>query len=602
MQRTYRRNTTLTVVIPQARKFADRCFTSLELYSFKDVFKSLADHEQQVHYLKEDTIVRFLEIPDILGVSPVLFQLVSHVGAFPFLQDAPAVLGFEQMVMVITIMTKRYERVLAKGAADRHKLLFRSMAVYDRKHSDLSDDQRDLPAKALDNDVRGSDEEGDDEEDDDAGGTDDLVLEAFDYLDYAKFFTEQDSPSLHGAMVPADNFRKLIMLLLLIAPLGPQERLSMYSDRVSGAALEGLRSTAECVLAAFLDVERSPGITFTRFNTVIPSSMPFLFDGFTALFEHFLFSKHLDFHKHLDEAKNEPLLVEVAQPLLQNKASIMTLDLLSQLSLFIPGVSLFRRLRLLYSGDDDGFSMGSFETKVFNWRAPTILLVRGTRLSEEISHKSRGPESTFLSALPPKRFRNGSSNEAERLTFGVYIGQPWKHTQRECFGGEDTLLFQLEPAHDVFRASTLNKDYVSYIKTSASTAHAGISFGCPPPQNTQTYRRSSTIALGTVSLVLDGSFEFGCFTHDNTSRGGAFQPSAVRSFDFQERFEIESLEVWGCGGDEEAKHQAERWAWEAREAEARRRINLGTGDIEADRALLEMAGLIGQNRSGGSMM
>ena len=35
------------------------------------------------------------------------------------------------------------------------------------------------------------------------------------------------------------------------------------------------------------------------------------------------------------------------------------------------------------------------------------------------------------------------------------------------------------------------------------------------------------------------------------------------------------------------------WAWEEREAEARRRVNLGTGDIEADRTLLEMAGLIG---------
>jgi hypothetical protein len=61
------------------------------------------------------------------------------------------------------------------------------------------------------------------------------------------------------------------------------------------------------------------------------------------------------------------------------------------------------------------------------------------------------------------------------------------------------------------------------------------------------------------------------------------------------------LEVWGCGGDEEAREQRDRWAWEEREAEARRKINLGTGDIEADRALLEMAGLIGGNRSGGSM-
>jgi hypothetical protein len=229
-------------------------------------------------------------------------------------------------------------------------------------------------------------------------------------LDYGKFSKQQDSPSLHGALVPADNLLKLIMLLLLVAPLDAQESLSLYSDRVSGDALHSLRSTAECVLAAFLDVERSPGINFARFNAVIPSSMPFLFDGFTPLFEHFLFSKHLDFHKHKDETNNVPLPIEVAQPLLQEEASIMTLDVLSQLSFFIPGTSLFRRLRLLYSGDDDGFSMGSFETKVFNWRAPTILLVRGARLSDDTAHKSTASESLASTLASPGNTRTASAS------------------------------------------------------------------------------------------------------------------------------------------------------------------------------------------------
>ncbi|PQE09019.1 putative Restriction of telomere capping 5 protein [Rutstroemia sp. NJR-2017a WRK4] len=57
-----------------ARKFAKRCFTSLELYSFQDVFRSLADNQDGVAYLKEDTIARFLEIPDILGVSSFSFR------------------------------------------------------------------------------------------------------------------------------------------------------------------------------------------------------------------------------------------------------------------------------------------------------------------------------------------------------------------------------------------------------------------------------------------------------------------------------------------------------------------------------------------------
>lgn len=65
--------------------------------------------------------------------------------------------------------------------------------------------------------------------------------------------------------------------------------------------------------------------------------------------------------------------------------------------------------------------------------------------------------------------------------------------------------------------------------------------------------------LGAVSLALDSSFEYGVFTHDYGGGGGAFHGSKSRRRDWQERFEVESLEVWGCGGDEEAKIQRERW-------------------------------------------
>ncbi|KAK4181004.1 TLD-domain-containing protein [Triangularia setosa] len=594
----------------QATKFADKCFTSLELYSFKEVFKSLADQEQNVRHLKEDTITCFLEIPDVLSVSPVVFQMMSYIGAFPFLRDAPAVLGLEEMIMVITIMTDRYQRVLAKGAADRRKLLFKSLAVYDRKLVEPANNDKppiaDGPGtSAISPSASGFavDVAGDDEDELGYEDEDELVLAALDSLDYVNVFKHGDGPPAHSAMIPADNFKKVIMLLLLVAPLGAQESLSTYSNRVVGQELEQLRVAADCIVASFLGVEHSPGIKFSRFNTIIPISMPFMFSGFTPLFEHFLFSKTLDFHKRVgDKPAISTALPEVVQPLLQDKGSILSLSIMSQLSFFIPGESLFRKLRLLYAGGVDGFSMGSFETKVFNWRAPTILLVHGTCLPDE-THSTTGAETAFLSTLPPRRFPSGNSGMAEKVTFGVYLSQPWKHTHRECFGGSDSLLFQLQPVHDVFRASPINKDYASFTKPSASTPIGGVSFGCPPPQPTQAYRRSSTVSMGPVSLVMDSSFEFGCFTHNYTSRGGsAFQGSVCRRFDFQDRFEISSLEVWGCGGDEEAKHQAERWTWEAREAEARRRINLGTGDIEADRALLEMAGLIGGNRSGGSMM
>lgn len=600
-----------------AEKFARKCFEPLELYSFKDNFKSLADHQQSIRYLKEDSIARFLELPDTLNVSPVIFQMLSFMGAFPFLDDAPAVLGFEQMLICVAILTDRYSKILARGAATRRKLLFKSLAVYDRR---LSEKGKPEAGEAATSSGGGAthapgfavDAAGE-EEDDDAPEDDELVLAAFSSLDVDDAFKAGDAhaATTHGAMIPTDNFRRLIMLLLLTAPLSPQESLSAYADRVHGSELEVLRNTAENVLSALVNVEESPGITFAQFRRVVPTNMPFLFYGFNALFEHFLFSRNLDLSKRKDSNSTSasppaeqhtqtpaPPAPPAPLPLLQETGSILNSTVVSQLSFFIPGQDLFHRLRLLYSGADAGFSMGSFETKVFNWRAPTLLLVSGIRLPE--SDRPTGSEGVFADSLPPKRFPNGSADHRDRLVFGALIWEPWRASHRECFGGEGTLLFQLGPTHDVFPASVVNKDYAVFAKP--PTAFPGLSFGCPPPRATQASRHPSVRALGPVSLVVDSSFEYGVFTHDYTSRGGAYAPSAARRFDWQERFQVQDMEVWGCGGDDEARAQRERWEWEAREAEARRRINLGTGDQEADRSLLEMAGLIGANRSGGSMM
>jgi hypothetical protein len=505
-------------------------------------------------------------------------------------------------------MTQRYERVLKKGSRDRTKLLFRSLAVYDRHQNQNEVKVAASPPKknhmnarqADDKEMRSHvpgfavDEAADDEDEED---DDDLALAALEALDAIEVFKHGDAP-IAQASIPSDNLRKLIMFLLLIAPLDAQESLSKYSERFIGEKLEGLRKVAENVLATFVnDVEKMPGAKFHQFHTVIPISLPFLFNGFNSLFEHFLFSKDIDFTKRKNSSSSQASItrpVELVPPLLPQEGEILDLNVLSQLSFFIPGSSPFRRLRLLYSGGDAGFSMGSFESKVFNWRAPTILLVSGSRISDP---PVSGQEKAFTETLPPKRFPD--SSKSSRVVFGVYLTQPWRQTYKDCVGDTDTLLFQLEPVHEVFHASSMNTDYISFTKPPSS--HAGIGIGCPHPKPKPTAGLSLHVMLGALSLLLDNSFEFGVFTHNYTAGGGAFHTSTSRRYDWQDRFEVESLEVWGCGGEKEAEGQKQQWAWEEREAEARRRVNLGTGDIEADRALLEMAGIIGGDRSGGSM-
>lgn len=518
-------------------------------------------------------------------------------------------------------MTERYGRVLKNGKADRNKLFFRSLAVFDRRTSSVYEEP---VQEALHGLKEGKLEEtavaspnhshplgfstdqpaNDDEEEED---DDELALAALDSLDAIEVFKhdQRADTKIHHAQIPVDNFRRLLMLLLVIAPLNPQESLSKHAERLTESRIEGLRRVADSILWSFTP-EQNAGISYHSFNTIIPASLPYMFDGLNPLFEHFLFSKNIHPSKRRRQssystpatspALPSPTVPRVPEtplePLLPQEGEILDLNVLSQMAFFLKGSWLFRRLKPLYLGGDAGFSMGSIEQKVFNWRAPSILLVSGSRLPSE---PEGARERAFADILPPKRFPNGASGNSTsgRVVFGAYLDVPWKHTYKEAIGGPDALLFQLEPIHEVFRASTISKDFFSFTKS-------GIGFGSPPPRARPVSGLLAHATLGAVSLLLDGSLEFGVFNHDSNG-GGSFHPSQTRRTDWQDRFEIESLEIWGCGGDEEAEKQRAAWAFEEREAAARKSIRMGK-DVESDRALLEMAGLVGShNASGGSM-
>lgn len=602
-----------------AQRFAQKSFTPLELYCFNSVFRSLADTESGVKYWSEATLCRFLELPDALGVGSVIFQMSSYLGAFPLPSQAPAILTHEALLKVVTIMTERFGAVLKKRSRDLWlRELYRSLAIYDKGIRSEIEDKEKVKAGEKQKeaattssslgfavDMPDDGDEGDEQEDDE------LVLAALDSMDATEVFQQGEQSNVHHSIIPTDNLLKLVELLLLIAPIDPQQSISSLAPDLSSDRVEDLRQAANVIMSSF-GVENHPGVTYRTFNNVVSICLPYLFNGLRPLFEHFLFAKDFDLSKRKNgpgspTQEKRPVIplpkpVTEPEPILREPGDILDLTVISQLSFFIEGSNLFRRLRPLYSGNKHGFSMGSFEKQVFNWRAPTILLVKGRLLPTKPSSTR---ERALEDMLPPKRFPNSISDSAsnQSLVYGAYIPQQWKHTGKTCFGDEGTKLFQLSPTHDVLSASTFSHDYVYFNKS--PTHPAGLGLGTPIPLQSSAHSHSQQIFRpGPVSLHLDDALEFGIFTHLSEG-GGSFHPSKLpcrKRKDWQDRFEIEELEVWGCGGDEVAEAQRKEWAWQEREAEARRRINLGTGDAELDRELLKMAGIISGDRSGGSMV
>lgn len=590
--------------------------------------------------------------------------MATYLGAFPFPSQAPVILTREAMIKVVTLMTERHKGVLKGGSQHRIKLLFGSLAVFDRRASEVAlhvneEAEEDL-GEALSEALKGvsgfsTDESAASAIEDDVGDKESqLSLAALDSMDAVEVVDMPEQPRLQQSVIPSDNLLKLVELLLLIASMDAQESVSQYEHQLSDAGLQNLRQTANNILAAF-DVENQPGIPYASFKAVIGSSLPYLFNPLNPLFEHFLFQESLDLSKLKNseaqasvETSDAPTTrVSVPTPVVElpparslvpsgGSPDLLNDAVLSQLSFFIPPTDLFHRLNHLYSGSEHGFSMGSFEKYVFNWHGPTLLLVSGTLLQ---SSPDNSRERTFADSLPPQRFPSGpqpsTTDEAaiaRKVVYGALVTQPWRQTGRGPFGDDSTLLFQLAPAHHVFHASTLSTDYVSFMPSSPTTPHAGIGLGMKL-QASRTTGHTGTVPLGPVSLYLDDALEFGCFTH-TAAGGGSFgvSASALRGTanrrrssaanmqarrgsstagppvnvregaDWQDRFEIEALEVYGLGGKAEAERQRRALEFDEREAKRRREGGIGgTGDVEADRELLKMAGLIGNHDQGGSM-
>ena len=625
-----------------AERFATKCFTPLELTHFKDNFFSRAAEQGGLRYWNEQILSDFLGIPDgsfssagesSLDAGPVLFRMVSYLAAFPFQNTlAPSVLTFEAMVKVVVLLTERYGKVLRRGRKDRIKLLFGSLADVGRKHveqhsekgrkedhsSAENTDEEPCPAKSH---AAGFsiDEPANDEYDEDED--DDLALAALESLDAIDVFKHDHrvDKTVYETGISLDTFCRLIMLLLAIAPLKPLEHVKKYTSDMSPGRIEEIRKEADTIIAAFRPDESGGGITYRAFARTILTSLPYLFDPLTALFEHLLFSEKLNLSQKR-QSETEPEVSRddntegtertgesplVSKPILlpgSFESTILTPSALAHLSFFLSSnaksMNLYRsgiRLHPVFSTAAHGSSLTSFSHNVLTWQSANVLLLQGAVVGKG----------------------------EETVTIGAFIPQSWKSSSSHgSSSSSDALpcLFQLSPKHQVLPGNPSSSVHQQKnLPTAWFSTHTGLAIGCkiPPASRSQ---HLSPKPHGAASLTVDVNLESAELFLEPVGHEGVFLPagnSSMEDASVKLRIDIYTLEVWGVVPDPELAASAEpstsaveaqraQWDFEAREAERRRNINLktGAGDSakESARWLLETAGVIGDHGqySGGS--
>ncbi|KAJ5812093.1 hypothetical protein N7474_008394 [Penicillium riverlandense] len=629
-----------------AERFATKCFTPLELTHFKDNFFFRASEQGGLRYWNEKTLSDFLGIPDgsysaahqyPLDAGPVLFRMVSYLGAFPFQSTmAPSVLTFEAMVKVVVLLTERYGKVLKRGRRDRIKLLFGSLADVGRKDLGSSPDR----GAAKEGDGSGEEEEVDesaaahshapgfaidepgDEEYDEDDEDDDLALAALESLDAIEVFKHDHriDKTVYETRISIDTFRRLLMLLLAIAPLNSLGSVRTFISDLHEERLDDIQKQADNIIAAFSPEQHDGGISYKAFARTITSSLPYLFDPLTPLFEHLLFSKNLDFSKKRQKEPSHPIQDTIEKkeatprpsPLPSImlpgsfESSILNPALTSHLSFFLsstsPSLNLFRsgiRLHPVFSTTAHGSSLTSFSHHVLTWQSATLLILHGA------------PQNS-----------SSSSSTTDLVTLGAYLPQPWKSSSHHSSTSSTTtsdpppVLFQLSPTHLLLQGNTspsvIQKPNLppAYFST-----HTGIALGCQIPPSSRSHHSQPT-PHGAGSLSIDVNLETADFIALPVGHDGVFLPSGTASpFDepVKTRLDIYALEVWGVLPDPEQSSteeanaveiQRRKWEFEAREVERRRSINIkaGAGDPnrESARWLLETAGIIGDQHGGWS--
>lgn len=516
-------------------------------------------------------------------LGSLIFKSVSFLAAFPFIDTlAPAPLTLQNLIKVIAFYNGKYTGLL-KSDYDMYKLLFMSFATYENPKWEAREEGSGGDKKIIDDD------------------DEDLIMysmEDIESWDEFKVIQNLETLDMTQFSINAKDLWNLIVLLLVFNNFEPHKSIDLYLqhenlkksniERYRSRALDIIRTINPSISRETLSENK---IIYPQFKPAIKVAFPYLFKSLGNIFDQFLYTNKESDREHNDSKSSSGG---------GSPSKLLRHADLAQLATMLGNDKVFSKLVKLYMGSESGYSMRSFENKVFKWSAPTLFIISGkiTSPSDHCTSKK-----LFDELIPPTRIlKNNNSNHnsvytqpGTHVTFGVIIDQPWKISNKEPFGDTGCLLFQLSPIQDIYVPSQVKKNYVYF----SNVNPGGIGFGSKPPQKSTAAGGKITFPIENVSLILDESLEYGTFRH--VGGGGSFHQSMIHSqAEYEARFEISGLEVWGYGGKEDLEEQQKKWEWEEREAEYRRKVNVK--NYEDSRALLEMAGLVGNhNNSGGSV-
>ena len=539
-----------------------RQFTPTELTSFRSLLN--VEQVSVTDPLTDEQVIRLLRLPptdkEFIEVMNPLFNMLQILSNFPFInRPFESISGVGLLKCILLANPTRCKRYVNLKTYDQTKLLFIALGRNAFEKIELSS------------------------------------MQTATECDCTELIRTFDDVVVDELEVYSDTMLLFLTWLLILSVKCPTDNCKLDLSTLYDEWSE-FKTCARWILRSILRRDEATGtyrevIRYTEFKEAVDTIIPRVFRPLSMLLEHLLF-----IDSDLKTTTNATLETNFENV---SKGEVLTHALYAQLLMCVPRQFELQKIHKLYSSKTHGFSMREIQSKTFKFRAPTLLLVSGSRIdNDETYAKTKNRQyGQFLREYPKLKQEDQQLEECYlrkgKLIYAVLIKEPWQITNKSYFGGEHTTIIQLSPRLDIYNA---NQSDVVYF----NTLGGGIGIGCTQPKLKVNSRK---YAPGSISLTIDNALEFGVFRH--TGYGGSFNPSelAVKRAEqdriFEIKFTIRHVEIWGLADEKVLEEQRRELMWE--EAESKRRQSVNLRMMSEDRALLEMAGLIGRRMSGGSI-
>jgi hypothetical protein len=488
----------------------------------------------------------------------LLFKAFSYLGSYPRCTSAgPVPLTFGAFITAFVVLIGRLDK---PGAVVSENLFFQSLSV--------------LPAPKEDADIEvvtpPIEEEPvlvDPPVSDQASKGLSLADLGVDFNDLELDTSDKEHIVDQGSEILCRDLVELFVLLLWLGE----------ADKQAEHDFKRIREMATSIVQSIKPIEEETGenlprISHSSFVQWKDMFSPHLFKPLQSL----IIKTFAYYDENTTVSPKQRLLPEDAVPT-PDVSDILTPLYTTLLSWSIPEhVLVTKQWTQLYSADQNGFSMNRFESHVFKYPGPTLLIMQIDAVQQSII--ARSSQSSGKSSLQQQQ-------QHQSMTLGAYIAQPWKQS-RQFWGSDQCFLFELDPTFDIFRPIHTSNHYIY------CHHEFGIGFGA------SNNLHPSTSNQGGFILSLQNTLQEGIYENEAYPPQPSFE-SATQSrkhVDFCFKFETENIEVFGLGNEHDREKQAKEWKFERDEAARRAGLNIRQADGALDKELLKMAGIIDEDK------